>query len=216
MAGRSGLSRGNRECCQHCRNGRCPCRREGSAAGGSRGPIRLAGRVGGGNFARRAGRGVFRRRGGEIAKYVLLRPAPHRGASVAYSFGYGGYCGIVGFGLFVGKGETFARLERDGRGAGRARGAIRISLGWNSRREDCGSFVEALERTLRQSEQGGTSPPHEQPGCFPASTGWFLPLTLSGSLRCFIGYSTTSEPAVLETAKVRRMAWRRSRRPSIA
>ena len=30
-----------------------------------------------------------------------------------------------------------------------ARGAIRVSLGWNSRREDWISFVEALERTLR-------------------------------------------------------------------
>ena len=29
-----------------------------------------------------------------------------------------------------------------------ASGAIRVSLGWNSRREDCNSFVEALERTL--------------------------------------------------------------------
>jgi len=29
-----------------------------------------------------------------------------------------------------------------------ARGAIRVSLGWNSRREDCVSFVEVLERTL--------------------------------------------------------------------
>jgi cysteine desulfurase len=31
-----------------------------------------------------------------------------------------------------------------------ARGAIRVSLGWNSRREDCISFVEALERTVRR------------------------------------------------------------------
>jgi cysteine desulfurase len=30
-----------------------------------------------------------------------------------------------------------------------ARGVIRVSLGWNSRREDCISLVEALERTLR-------------------------------------------------------------------
>lgn len=30
-----------------------------------------------------------------------------------------------------------------------ARGAIRVSLGWNSRREDCISFVKALERTIR-------------------------------------------------------------------
>ncbi len=30
-----------------------------------------------------------------------------------------------------------------------ARGAIRVSLGWNSRREDCVSFVEALASTLR-------------------------------------------------------------------
>jgi cysteine desulfurase len=29
-----------------------------------------------------------------------------------------------------------------------ARGAIRVSLGWNSRREDCLSFVEALEKTV--------------------------------------------------------------------
>lgn len=29
-----------------------------------------------------------------------------------------------------------------------ARGAIRVSLGWNSRREDCGLFVAALERTI--------------------------------------------------------------------
>ncbi|MGH6811511.1 MAG: cysteine desulfurase family protein [Methylocella sp.] len=29
-----------------------------------------------------------------------------------------------------------------------ARGVIRVSLGWNSRREDCVSFVEALERTV--------------------------------------------------------------------
>jgi cysteine desulfurase len=29
-----------------------------------------------------------------------------------------------------------------------AGGAIRVSLGWNSRREDCVSFVEALERTV--------------------------------------------------------------------
>ncbi|MGH6847379.1 MAG: cysteine desulfurase family protein [Methylocella sp.] len=29
-----------------------------------------------------------------------------------------------------------------------ARGAIRVSLGWNSRREDCILFVEALERTV--------------------------------------------------------------------
>ncbi|MGH6830004.1 MAG: cysteine desulfurase family protein [Methylocella sp.] len=29
-----------------------------------------------------------------------------------------------------------------------ARGAIRVSLGWNSRREDCISFVQALERTV--------------------------------------------------------------------
>jgi cysteine desulfurase len=29
-----------------------------------------------------------------------------------------------------------------------ASGAIRVSLGWNSRREDCNLFVEALERTL--------------------------------------------------------------------
>ncbi|MGH6840589.1 MAG: cysteine desulfurase family protein [Methylocella sp.] len=29
-----------------------------------------------------------------------------------------------------------------------ARGAVRVSLGWNSRREDCGLFVAALERTL--------------------------------------------------------------------
>jgi cysteine desulfurase len=27
--------------------------------------------------------------------------------------------------------------------------AIRVSLGWNSRREDCLSFVAALERTVR-------------------------------------------------------------------
>jgi cysteine desulfurase len=31
-----------------------------------------------------------------------------------------------------------------------ARGAIRVSLGWNSRREDCASFLEALERTVRR------------------------------------------------------------------
>jgi cysteine desulfurase len=30
-----------------------------------------------------------------------------------------------------------------------AGGAIRVSLGWNSRREDCISFVQALERTVR-------------------------------------------------------------------
>ncbi|HUZ91329.1 MAG TPA: cysteine desulfurase family protein [Methylocella sp.] len=30
-----------------------------------------------------------------------------------------------------------------------AMGAIRVSLGWNSRREDCVSFVQALERTVR-------------------------------------------------------------------
>jgi cysteine desulfurase len=30
-----------------------------------------------------------------------------------------------------------------------AGGAIRVSLGWSSRREDCTSFVEALERTVR-------------------------------------------------------------------
>jgi cysteine sulfinate desulfinase/cysteine desulfurase-like protein len=30
-----------------------------------------------------------------------------------------------------------------------AGGAIRVSLGWNSRREDCSSFVQALERTVR-------------------------------------------------------------------
>ncbi|MGH6835550.1 MAG: cysteine desulfurase family protein [Methylocella sp.] len=30
-----------------------------------------------------------------------------------------------------------------------ARGVIRVSLGWNSRREDCVSFVEALARTVR-------------------------------------------------------------------
>jgi cysteine desulfurase len=30
-----------------------------------------------------------------------------------------------------------------------AGGAIRVSLGWNSRREDCTSFVQALERTVR-------------------------------------------------------------------
>ncbi|MGH6852264.1 MAG: aminotransferase class V-fold PLP-dependent enzyme, partial [Methylocella sp.] len=30
-----------------------------------------------------------------------------------------------------------------------AGGAIRVSLGWTSRREDCVSFVEALERTVR-------------------------------------------------------------------
>jgi cysteine desulfurase len=31
-----------------------------------------------------------------------------------------------------------------------ATGVIRVSLGWNSRREDCISFVEALERTVRR------------------------------------------------------------------
>jgi cysteine desulfurase len=30
-----------------------------------------------------------------------------------------------------------------------ARGAIRVSLGWNSRCEDCGLFIAALERTVR-------------------------------------------------------------------
>jgi cysteine desulfurase len=30
-----------------------------------------------------------------------------------------------------------------------AKGAIRVSLGWSSRREDCVFLVEALERTLR-------------------------------------------------------------------
>jgi cysteine desulfurase len=30
-----------------------------------------------------------------------------------------------------------------------AMGAIRVSLGWNSRREDCVSFVQALERTVK-------------------------------------------------------------------
>jgi cysteine desulfurase len=30
-----------------------------------------------------------------------------------------------------------------------AEGAIRVSLGWSSRREDCTSFVQALERTVR-------------------------------------------------------------------
>jgi cysteine desulfurase len=29
-----------------------------------------------------------------------------------------------------------------------AGGAIRVSLGWNSRREDCTSFIQALERTV--------------------------------------------------------------------
>jgi cysteine desulfurase len=31
-----------------------------------------------------------------------------------------------------------------------AQGALRVSLGWNSRREDCVSFVEAFEKTLRR------------------------------------------------------------------
>jgi cysteine desulfurase len=30
-----------------------------------------------------------------------------------------------------------------------AMGAIRVSLGWDSRREDCVSFVEALVKTVR-------------------------------------------------------------------
>ena len=42
----------------------------------------------------------------------------HRSASVAYGFGYGGFRGIVGFGLFVGEGATVACVERDGRGTG--------------------------------------------------------------------------------------------------
>ncbi len=93
-------------------------RRGGPAVGGGCGPLPLARRAGGKYFAGCARRGVFWRRGGKVAEYVLLRRAQHRGASVAYGFGFGGYCGIVGFRLFIGEGETFACLARDGRGAG--------------------------------------------------------------------------------------------------
>jgi cysteine desulfurase len=31
-----------------------------------------------------------------------------------------------------------------------ARGAIRVSLGWDSRQEDCTVFLEVLERTVRR------------------------------------------------------------------
>ena len=77
-----------------------------------------AGRNGGGDRAYLAWRCVLRRWRAKIAEYVLLRPALHRSASVAYGFGYRGFRGIVGFGLFVGEGATVACVERDGRGTG--------------------------------------------------------------------------------------------------
>ena len=61
---------------------------------------------------------VLRRRRGAIAEYILLRRAFHRRTGIAYCFGYGGICGIVGLGVFVGKSEAVACLERDGRRAG--------------------------------------------------------------------------------------------------
>jgi len=119
---RTGVARGNRKHRRHCRNGRCPRGREGPAWGARHGPVTLAGRDGDGNRTRCPWRGVFWRQGGKIAEYILLCSAFHRGASVAYCFGYGGFCGIVGFSLFVGEGETVARLERDGCRAGAGNG----------------------------------------------------------------------------------------------
>jgi len=146
---RAGATCGNRKYCRNCRNGRRSCCREGPARGGTHGVVSLAGRNGGGDRACLARRCVLRRWRVKVTEYVLLRPLLHRSASVAYGFGYGGFRGIVGFGLFVGKVQRSHVLSAMGVEPALAMGAIRVSLGWNSRREDCVSFVQALVKTVK-------------------------------------------------------------------
>ena len=109
----------------------------------------LAGRVGGGNFARRAG-AVFFGAGAErlpntscfalprIEAHVLLIALDMEGIAVS-----------SGSACSSGKVKRSHVLSAMGVDPDLARGAIRVSLGWNSRREDCISFVQALAKTVR-------------------------------------------------------------------
>ena len=115
-------------------------RREGPAGGASRGLSLWRDELEA-EIARIAPGAVFFGAGAERLPNTSCFAVPsHRGTGLAYVFGYGGYCGIVRLGLLVGEGEAVACLDRDGGGTDLARGAIRVSLGWTSRPEDCVSL----------------------------------------------------------------------------